>query len=52
MDRDFERNPDDEREVDLADETEPQAPAPTLDPEEKVEANGDDEPVLDDERPA
>ena len=52
MDREFERNLDDEREVDLADETEPQAPAATLDPDEKVEDTGDDEPVLDDERPA
>ena len=50
MDREFEPNLDDEREVDLADETEPPAPAPTLDPDEMVEQEDENEPALDDER--
>jgi hypothetical protein len=52
MSREFEQNIDDEREVDLADETEPAAPAPTLDPDEMVEQSDEDEPALDDERDA
>ncbi len=51
MDRDtidYEPNSDDERPVQL-DEDEP-SPPPTLDPEERVEEEGDDDPGLDDER--
>lgn len=49
MDREFESNADDEREVDLDEDGEP-TPPPTLDPEERIE-DEDDEPLLDDERP-
>jgi hypothetical protein len=40
--------PDEEREVDLDDETELELPPPTLDPDEAVEADPD--PVLDQAR--
>lgn len=52
MDRDtidYEPNPDDERPVPL--EEEEQAPPPTLDPDERVEEDVDDDIPLDDERP-
>lgn len=52
MDSDFERNPDDEREVDLSDGTEEPSPPPTLDPEERVEVEDDDDAPLDEDRPA
>jgi hypothetical protein len=51
MDREFEPNPDDEREVDLSDEPEPPAP-PTLDPDERIELEEDEEPLPDERRPA
>lgn len=35
MDREYEPNPDDEREVEL--EEEPKLPPPTIDPDERVE---------------
>lgn len=41
MDRDYEPNPDDEREVDLSDEAVAEVPPPTIDPDERIE---DDEP--------
>ena len=43
MDREFEPNPDDEREVDLSDEPEI-SPPPTLDPDERVEEEEDEDP--------
>ena len=46
----YEPNPDDERTVDLADEGEPPAPPPTLDPDEMLEDSPDNVPPLDDER--
>ena len=49
-DLDYEPNPDDEREVDLADESELPSPPATLDPEEKIEDLDDDVPALDDDR--
>ena len=52
MDRDFEPNPEDEREVDLSDETEEPTPPPMLDPEERVEVEEDDDAPLDEDRPA
>lgn len=54
MDREFEPNPQDEREVDLADETELPPPPATIDPHERVEEplEDDNEDIpLDDERP-
>ncbi|MEO6504692.1 MAG: hypothetical protein ABIW36_04155 [Terrimesophilobacter sp.] len=51
MDSDFEPNPEDEREVDLSDETEP-SPPPTLDPEERIEVEDSDDAPLDEDRPA
>ena len=51
MDRDttdYQPNPDDERPVPL--EEEEPSPPPTLDPEERVEEEIDDDPGLDDER--
>lgn len=55
MDTDFEPNPDDEREVDLADEIELPPPPATLDPDERVEEITDDDVhddvPLDDDRP-
>ena len=50
MSTDYEPNPDDERVVDLADEGEPPAPPPTLDPEERVEDVEEQLPRLDDDR--
>jgi hypothetical protein len=50
MDREFEPVFDDEREIDLDDEDEPDAP-PTLDPAERVEAPAPEPPLPDDERP-
>jgi hypothetical protein len=44
-DREYEPNPDDEREVDLSDEPELVAP-PTLDPEERVEDDEDEDPEI------
>jgi len=44
MDREFEYDPDDERPV-LTDEDDPHAAVPTLDPEERVEVDPDDETV-------
>jgi hypothetical protein len=52
MDTEFEPNPDDEREVDLSDEFEPPAPAPTLDPEERIEDTDDEDVRLDEDREA
>lgn len=52
MSTEFEPNLDDEREVDLADEIEPPAPAPTLDPDEMVEQEDENQPAMDDEREA
>lgn len=53
MDREtieYDPNPDDERPVPL--EEEEPSPPPTLDPEERVEDEEDDDVPLDDERPA
>jgi hypothetical protein len=50
MDSEFEPNPDDEREVDLSDESEPPAPLPTLDPEERIEDTDDEDAPRDEDR--
>ncbi|WP_168627788.1 MULTISPECIES: MFS transporter [unclassified Cryobacterium] len=51
MDRDLiEPNPDDEREVELDEEEQLDAP-PTLDPDERVEQENDEEALPDEERP-
>jgi hypothetical protein len=51
--REFEPNPEDEREVPLdEDEDGFETPPPTLDPEERLEAEAPDDAPLDDERPA
>ena len=52
MDREFEPNLDDAREVDLSDEAEQPPAPPTLDPDERVEDANDEDVQLDDERPA
>jgi hypothetical protein len=52
MERDFEPNPEDEREVDHFDETEEPSAPPTLDPEERIEVEEDDDAPLDEDRPA
>lgn len=47
----YQADPDDEREVDLEKEGgEPVAP-PTIDPDERIEADEDEDLPLDDERP-
>lgn len=51
IDREFEPVADDERVVDLDEDGEP-TPPPTLDPDERIEDEYDDEPRSDDERPA
>ncbi|MET1044985.1 MAG: hypothetical protein ABWX59_12815 [Microbacteriaceae bacterium] len=48
----YERDPDDEREVDLSDEPGETPPLPTIDPDERIEAEDDRDVALDDERPA
>jgi len=45
MDDDIPINPDDEREVPLEDEAEFDLPPATLDPEEKVEVEDDEDPL-------
>jgi hypothetical protein len=52
--REFEQNPEDEREVPLADEGDGlETPPPTMDPDERLEAGDrDDGLFLDEERPA
>lgn len=50
MDREYEPNLDDERPVEL-DSDDEVLPPPTVDPEERIEAEPD-EPPVDDERPA
>lgn len=50
MDKDYEPNLDDERVVDLVDPTEPDAPAATIDPDERVERTDGEIPPLDSER--
>ena len=51
--REFEPNPEDEREVPLVEEDDGLEPPPaTLDPDERIELTDDDEVPLDDERPA
>lgn len=51
LDREFDPVADDAREVVLDEDGEP-SPPPTLDPDERVEADEeDDEPLPDDERP-
>ena len=51
--REFEPNPEDERDVPLTDDDDGlELPPPTLDPDERIELTGDDEVPLDDERPA
>lgn len=50
MARDYEPNPEDERVVDLADETEPPPSPPTIDPDERIEEDGQEIPPLDDDR--
>jgi hypothetical protein len=51
FEREYQIDPDDEREVDLEKEGgEPIAP-PTIDPDERVEADEGDEMPLDEERP-
>ncbi|MFP7762021.1 hypothetical protein [Marisediminicola sp. LYQ134] len=49
MATDYIPNPEDEREVDLVDETEPPTAAPTIDPDERVEL-ADAVAPLDDDR--
>ena len=50
--REFEPNPEDEREVPLVEEEDGLEPPPaTLDPDERIELTDDDEVPLDDERP-
>lgn len=51
MAREYEPNLDDEREEDLSDEPE-STPPPTIDPDERIEAEDDREVALDDDRPA
>ncbi|MBU1251483.1 MULTISPECIES: hypothetical protein [Microcella] len=54
MDREYEPNSDDEREVDL-DASEETLPPPTIDPDERVErpeVEPDERPVDEDDRPA
>ncbi|MER3387171.1 MAG: hypothetical protein RIC81_11350 [Microcella pacifica] len=54
MDREYEPNSDDEREVDL-DANEETLPPPTIDPDERVErpeAEAAEGPIDEDERPA
>jgi hypothetical protein len=48
----YEPNPEDERIEPLEPEDELTAPPPTLDPDERIEAEADDAPGLDDDRPA
>ncbi|WP_157155797.1 MULTISPECIES: hypothetical protein [unclassified Diaminobutyricimonas] len=51
FEREYQTDPDDEREVDLEKEGgEPVAP-PTIDPDERVEAEEDTDIPIDDERP-
>ena len=47
----YEPDPDDEREVDLSDEPFENPPPPTIDPDERIEAEDDRDLSLDDERP-
>ena len=51
MDREYEINPDDEREVELDDENSFPPVAPTIDPDERVELIDDELELDDDERP-
>ena len=50
MDREYEPNFDDERIVDLADESDPEPAPPTLDPDERIEDADDEIPPRDDDR--
>jgi hypothetical protein len=51
--REFEPNPEDEREVSLVEDDDGlELPPATLDPDERIERTGDDEIPLDGERPA
>lgn len=52
LSEDFDRNLDDDRDVDLDDDAEVELPPPTIDPEERVEAEPDPDPALDSDRPA
>lgn len=52
LDNDYDQNPGDERIVDLADDTEPEAPLPTLDPDERIEDTDEDVAFRDDDRDA
>ncbi|WP_403020984.1 hypothetical protein [Salinibacterium sp. GXW1014] len=51
MAKEYEPILDDEREEELVDEPEVKAP-PTIDPDERIEVEEDDDVPLDDERPA
>jgi hypothetical protein len=50
MAREYEPNIEDERVVDIGDEGEPEAPPPTLDPDERLEDRDDEVAPLDDDR--
>lgn len=50
MAREYEPNLDDEREEELVDEPEVKAP-PTIDPDERIEAEDDIDVPVDDDRP-
>lgn len=50
MSREYEPNPEDERVVDLADETDPPPAPATIDPDERVEGDEEETPPLDDDR--
>ena len=51
--REFEPNPEDEREVPLADDGDGlELPPATLDPDERIELTEGDDVAVDDERPA
>lgn len=48
----YEPNPEDERIEPLETDDELLPPPPTLDPDERIEADSDDAPPFDDDRPA